>query len=520
MKNAVNREIPEELLKDGKEVYQGKYYMDGKYIKRDSPKTRRCVKPQSSKLCSSIRKACERCGAHDGMTVSFHSEFREGDYVASMVAKVLVEEMGLKDITIAATSLGNAQDLIADYIEQGKVIGIQTSGVRGRIGEVISAGKLATPAIIRSHGGRPRAVEAGEVHIDIAFLAASTSDCWGNAKGVGGKNNCGSMGFAIHDSHYGDHTVIITDTLVDFPNRPSSISAENVDCVCVVDSIGDATKIATKEARVTENPRELMMAEHAAEVIAATPYFTDGFSFQTGAGGPSLAVNRFIEKRMVEKGIKMSFALGGVTSAVCQLLDKGLVGAILDTQDFDMGAIKHLAEHPKHHEISMSEYANPANKGAYVNQLDFVVLSALEIDVNFNVNVITGSDGILRGAPGGHPDTAAGSKCCIIVTPLTRGRMATVCDEVVTVTTPGDCVDILVTDYGIAVNPLRNDLAQCLDAAGIEHVTIEWLRDKAYSLVGTPDALEWEDQVVAVVEARDGTLLDVVRKIRPLQLDG
>ncbi|MFR1804399.1 MAG: citrate lyase subunit alpha, partial [Faecalispora jeddahensis] len=117
MKNAVNREIPEELLKDGKEVYQGKYYMDGKYIKRDSPKTRRYVKPQSSKLCSSIRKACERCGAHDGMTVSFHSEFREGDYVASMVAKVLVEEMGLKDITIAATSLGNAQDLIADYFE-------------------------------------------------------------------------------------------------------------------------------------------------------------------------------------------------------------------------------------------------------------------------------------------------------------------------------------------------------------------------------------------------------------------
>ena len=135
------------------------------------------------------------------------------------------------------------------------------------------------------------------------------------------------------------------------------------------------------------------------------------------------------------------------------------------------------------------------------------------------MNVITGSDGVLRGAPGGHPDTAAGSKCCIIVTPLTRGRMATVCDEVVTVTTPGDCVDVLVTDYGIAVNPLRRDLIDCLDAAGIAHVTIETLRDKAYGLVGTPDRLEWEDQVVAVVEARDGTILDVVRKIRPLHLD-
>lgn len=515
----MNREIPDALLNDGKEVYQGKYYMDGKYVKKDSPHSRRYVKPQTDKLCKTIREACEKCGAHDGMTFSFHTELREGDYVASMVAKVLIEDMDLKDITVAATSLGNAQSVIADYIEQGKIIGVQTSGVRGRIGEVISAGKLATPAIIRSHGGRPRAIEAGEVHIDIAFLAASTSDNYGNASGIGGKNDFGSMGFAIHDSYYADHTVIITDTLVDFPNMPSSISSIHVDCVCVVDDIGDANKISTKEARMTDNPRELMMAENCANIIAATPYFKEGFSFQTGVGGPSLAVNRFLESHMLAKNIKMSFALGGTSSAICSLQDKGLVGHILDTQDFDKGAIGHIFKHPNHHEINLSEYANPANKGAYVNKLDFVVLAALEVDLNFNVNVITGSDGILRGAPGGHPDTAAGSKCCIIVTPLTRGRMPTVCDDVVTVTTPGDCVDILVTDYGIAVNPLRPDLIACLDTAGIKHVTISQLRDKAYSLVGIPDSLHWEEQVVAIVEARDGTILDVVRKISPLQLD-
>mgnify|MGYP002674691095 FL=1 len=519
MINAVNREIPDELLKNGKEVYQGKNYMDGKYVKKDSPRTRACVKPQESKICETIREACEKCGAHDGMTFSFHTELRDGDYVASMVAKVLVEEMGLKDITVAATSLGSAQDVIADYIEEGKIIGVQTSGVRGRIGEVISAGKLSSPAIIRSHGGRPRAVEAGEGHIDIAFLAAASSDCCGNASGIGGKNNFGSFGFGTHDSHYADHTVIITDTLVDFPNLPSSVSSIDVDCVCVVDDIGDAKKISTKEARVTDNPRELMMAENVAKVIEATPYFKDGFSFQTGVGGPSLAVNRFLEEHMVEKNIKMKFALGGTSSSVCKLQDKGLVEHILDTQDFDQGAIDHIFKNPNHHEISLSEYANAANKGAYVNKLDYVVLSALEIDTEFNVNVITGSDGVLRGAPGGHPDTAAGSKCCIIVTPLTRGRMATVCDHVVTVTTPGDCVDVLVTDYGIAVNPLRQDLIKCLDEAGIPHKTIEELKEKAYSLVGTPDDLEWEDKVVAIVEARDGTILDVVRKIKPYCAD-
>lgn len=197
-----------------------------------------------------------------------------------------------------------------------------------------------------------------------------------------------------------------------------------------------------------------------------------------------------------------------------------MVKKILDTQCFDKPTIEHLAKNPdKHIEITTDEYANPSNQGAYVNKLDYVVLSALEIDTDFNVNVITGSDGVLRGAPGGHPDTAAGSKCCIIVTPLTRGRMATVCEKVVTVTTPGDTVDVLVTDYGTAVNPLRQDIIDCLDKAGIPHVTIESLKEKAYSLVGRPDDLEWEDKVIAIVEARDGSILDVVRRIKPVTLD-
>ena len=350
-------------------------------------------------------------------------------------------------------------------------------------------------------------------------MTGGTSDCCGNAKGTGGKNNCGSMGFANHDARFADHTVIITDTLVPFPNLPSSISCIDVDAVCVVDEVGDPKKIATKEARMTQDPRELMMAKNTARVIAATPWFKDGSSFQTGVGGPSLAVNRFLEEHMREKSIKMSFALGGTSSAICALQGKGLVDYILDTQDFDQGAAAHLGTNPRHVEIDLSEYANAGNKGAYVNKLDYVVLSALEIDTKFNVNVITGSDGIFRGAPGGHPDTAAGSKCCIIVTPLIRGRMATVCKDVVTVTTPGDCVDVLVTDYGIAVNPLRPDIRKCLDNAGIPTVSIQSLQEKAYDLVGTPDPLQWEDQVVAVVEARDGTILDVVRKIKPYRFD-
>lgn len=515
MKNAVGREIPDYLLKDGKEVYQGKNYMDGKYLQKASPRTRRCEKPVETKVVGSLAEALKQCGARDGMTFSFHHHLRDGDYVVNLVMAAAIEELGLKDLTIAATSLGSAHDPIAAYIEEGKVVGIQTSGIRGKMGEVVSAGKLKTPAIIRSHGGRPRAIEGGEVHIDIAFVAAPTSDQMGNCRGVGGKSDCGSLGYAMTDAKYADHVVVVTDCLVDFPNFPASVEAIDVDAVVVVDSIGNPKKIASAAARISQNPRDLMMAENVAKVIASTPYFKDGFSFQTGVGGPSLAANLFLEQYMDERNIKMGWAIGGICKPMVEMLQKGKVGKVIDVQDFDLDAVNSIHRTPGHYEMSASQYANPANKGAFVNSLDFVVLAALEIDTGFNVNVLTGSDGVLRGAPGGHPDTAAGSKCCIIVTPLIRGRMATVCEHVVTVTTPGDCVDVLVTDYGIAVNPLRPDLIECLDKAGIPHVSIESLKEKAYSLVGRPDDLEWEDQVVAVLEARDGTILDVVRKIKP-----
>ncbi len=518
MKNAVNREIPDYLLVNGKEGYQGKGYMDGKYVQKAAPKTRIYEKPQESKIVSSIVEALKLCGAKDGMTFSFHHHLRNGDFVANMVMEAAIEELGLKDMTIAATSLGEAHDPIANYIEEGKVIGIQTSGIRGRIGDVVSHGKLKTPAIVRSHGGRPRAIEAGEVHIDIAFVAAPTSDCVGNCRGIGGKSDCGSLGYAMTDAKFADHVVVVTDCLVDFPNFPASVEAIDVDAVVVVDSIGNPKKIASAAARISQNPRDLMMAEDVAKVIASTPYFKDGFSFQTGVGGPSLAANLFLEKYMDERNIKMGWAIGGICGPMVELLKKGKVQKVIDVQDFDLDAVKSINQTPGHYEMSASQYANPANKGAFVNKLDFVVLAALEIDTGFNVNVLTGSDGVLRGAPGGHPDTAAGSKVCIIVTPLTRGRMATVCENVVTVTTPGDCVDVLVTDYGIAVNPLRPDLIECLDKAGIPHVTIESLKEKAYSLVGRPDDLQWEDEVVAILEARDGTILDVVRKIKPFVL--
>ena len=474
--------------------------------------------PGESKMGGTVREALEKCGLRDGMVLSFHHHFRDGDYIVNMVMAE-VAAMGVRDITICASSLGAAHDPVAGYIEEGIVTGLQSSGVRGKIGEAISFGKLKTPAIIRSHGGRVRAIEEGEVHIDIAFIGAPTSDEYGNARGVGGKSDCGVLSYSMVDAKYADQVVVITDCLVEFPNLPASISMTDVDYVCVVDEIGNAAKIVSNVVRMTKDVRELMMARYCTRIMAESPYFKDGFSFQTGGGGASLAVNTMLKPVMEEKQIRMGFAIGGITKPMCDLLDEGLVRTIVDAQVFDMGAIESIKTNPRHFEISTSEYANPMNKGAYVNKLDFVILGALEVDVDFNVNVVTGSDGIVRGAPGGHPDTAAGSRCSIILAPLVRGRIPTVCDRVVTVVTPGEDIDIVVTDYGIAINPRRQDLINAYKDSTLPICTIEELRDMAYKITGKPDPIRFGDRIVGIIESRDGTVMDVIRESRQYSWD-
>ena len=221
------------------------------------------------------------------------------------------------------------------------------------------------------------------------------------------------LGYYEVDARYADKAVVITDCLVDYPNFPPSIQSTYVDYVVVVDEIGNPKKIASSAARYSTDPRDLLMAEYCAKVIEATPWFKDGFSFQTGAGGPSLAANRYLEPILLKHGIKLGWIIGGISAPAVDLLNKGLVGALIDTQDFDITGVQSVHTHPRHFEMSTSQYASPSNKSAFVNSLDYVILAALEVDTDFNVNVITGSDGVLRGAPGGHPDTAAGAKCCI-----------------------------------------------------------------------------------------------------------
>ena len=515
MINAVGRDIPEEILKQtGKEVFQGNYYKDGKPFHKAGPMVTPVMNHDHDKMVKDIHEALVKCNAHDGMTVSFHHHFRDGDLVVCMVMEE-IHKMGLKNITLSASSLGKAHDDLVPMIEDGTITNIESSGVRGKIGEAISHGKLKGLATMRSHGGRVRALVTGETHVDIAFIGAPTCDEYGNCRGIGGKTNCGVLSYSYVDGNQADYVVAITDCLVPFPNYPAHISMTKVDYVCVVDQIGIPEKIATGAAKPTTDQRKLMMAEYCTQVVANTPYFKDGFSYQTGVGGASIASTISLTEIMKERNIKMGFGVGGLTKPMCDLLDNGMVRVLLDTQDFDLDAVNNV-KNPNHHRISAGAYANPMNKGAFVNKLDYVILAALEVDTHFNCNVVVGSDGVITGAQGGHPDTAQGAKCTIVIAPLLQGRIPAICTDVTTVTTPGESVDIVVTDYGVAVNPARPDLLEALQKADcVPLKTIEELRDIAYSIVGEPEKVQFGDRVVGIIEARDGTIMDVVREVKP-----
>jgi citrate lyase subunit alpha/citrate CoA-transferase len=470
-----------------------------------------------NKVVPSLEEAVRLSGLKNGMTISFHHHFRNGDCIVNKVVEKLAQ-MGFENLTIAASSLTDIHDALIPYIKNGVIGHIETSGMRGKLAEAISCGIMEKPVVFRSHGGRAYAIETGEMQIDVAFLGVPSCDPYGNANGYSRDNDTsiifGSMGYAKVDAQYAKKTVLITNNLVPYPNIPFGIPESDVDYIVMVDEIGNPNEIMSGATRFTSNPKDLLIAQQAADVIEASGYFQEGFSMQMGSGGASLAVARFLRKKMIDKNIRSSFALGGITASIVDMHEEGLIKKILDVQSFDLTAAQSLKNNRFHQQISASYYASPSNLGTAVNQLDIVVLSALEIDINYNVNVLTGSDGMIRGAIGGHPDTAAGASMTIIVAPLIRGRIPTVVERVNTVVTPGNTVDVLVTDQGIAVNARRMDIKENLKQKGIRVCSIEELRDRAEKIVGIPKANAYEENVVGVVAYRDNTIIDLIQQIK------
>lgn len=509
MKNAANRELPQSVPGYGTiRPFAGAFATEPD-MQRHAPKVKRKL-PGESKLIDSLETIFKKIPIKDGMTLGFHHHFRNGDFVVNEVLAV-AEKLGIKDLTVALSSVFPIHEPLVKHFKSGTVTQLDTNYMSGPVAQAVSEGVLEKPVILRTHGGRARAIECGQLKVDVAFIAAPCIDEYGNINGTEGDTACGSLGYAFPDMEYADHVVAVTDNLQPYPIQPISIPQTRVDYIVKLDKIGDPKGIVSGTTTVTKDPVQLKIASLAASVVEASGLIKDGFSFQTGAGGASLAVAHYVRQIMKDKSVVGSFALGGITGYLVSMLEEGLFQRIFDVQGFDLEAVRSMRTNPNHIEIGASMYANPFNSGCVVNQLDCVILGATEMDTNFNANVVTGSSGLIMGGSGGHSDAAAGAKLTIVTANLTRGRLPILRDDIITVTTPGETIDVLVTEYGISVNPKRQDLIELLSNKGLPLLSIHEMKALAEKIAGTPNSVELQkDKIVAIVEYRDGTVIDVV----------
>jgi len=468
------------------------------------------------KLLADIDAAFVACAVADGATLSFHHHLRNGDQVLNQVLAVAAQR-GLRGLTVAASSIFPVHAPLVEHLKSGVVTRLITAYMAGPVAQAVSRGVLATPVVMTTHGGRARAIESGELHIDVAFIAAPAADRHGNLSGAEGRAACGPLGYAMVDAAHADRVVAITDQLWPQPPCPVDIAQDQTDFIVVVDSIGDPKGILSGTTRPTTEAVGLKIAQTAAQVIAASGLLVEGFSLQTGAGGISIATSMFVQEAMRDRGVVGSFGAGGVTGTLVEMLEAGLFRNIYDVQCFDLRGVQSYRDDPRHLAMSASMYANPHSRGPLVERLDAMLLGAAEVDLHFDVNVSTGSDGLILGGSGGHADTAAGAELAIVTTRLASSAGPKIVERVGCITTPGETIDAVVTEVGIAVHPRREELRDRLCTAGIEVLTIEQMYSKARELSAdrpSPARPDGGGRIVGVVEYRDGSIIDVIRQVK------
>lgn len=509
--NAAGRKVP--TIINGEKhtpfVGVGKFKPTGR---KYAPKISTCADypADGNKVVQNLREALIKAGLKDGMTISTHHHFRDGDLVANQIFDI-AHEMGVKNLRWFPSASFPCQQKLISYLEDGTINRIEGS-MNGPLGRFASEGKMKGLGVLRSHGGRYQAVQDGEVQIDIAVIAAPSADPFGNANGVEGDAACGLLGFALADSQYAEKVIVVTDNLVPFPCIPWQIHGNYVDHVVKVDQVGIPEKIISGTTQITKSPDRLLIAEMTARFCEKAGLIYDGFSYQAGAGGTALSIGIYFGEFLRKNKWKARFIRGGSNKYPVQMLEEGLVDYILDGQTFDLEGVRSMRENPNHVNTSPFTSYNYHGKGNFASMVDIVILGATEVDVNFNANVVTHSDGYLLHGIGGWQNCLF-SKCTILPIPLFRDRIPVIRDEVTTLCGPGELIDVIVTERGIAINPLRQDLVERTKNAGLPIKTIQQLKEEAEAICGKPEQVELSDEFVAAIKWVDGTVIDAVRKV-------
>jgi citrate lyase subunit alpha/citrate CoA-transferase len=510
--NAAGRRVPTVVNGTGQVAYQGVAAYGPEGAKHGAA-IRSCkdYPENGDKRVPDLKTALELCGLTDGMVLSTHHHFRNGDKVALMALNAAAE-LGVKDLMWFPSASFPCHAPVIDLMDSGVVHHIEGS-MNGPLGEYCSRGKMRGLGVLRSHGGRWQAVQDGEVKIDVAVIAAPTADAFGNCDGSHGPSACGSLGFALADSMYAERVIVVTDNLVPFPCIPWQIQGNNVDRVVEVDSVGDPSKIVSGTTQITKSPDRLLIAEYVARFIRDAGIMCDGFSFQAGAGGIALAFAQFLKDMMQRAGVKARFVRGGSTQYLVELLRDGLTDYILDGQTFDLAAVESIASDPHHVATSPFTSYNYHGKGNFASMVDATVLGATEVDVSFNANVVTHSDGLLLHGIGGWQNCLFAG-CTILAIPSFRDRIPVIVDQVTTLTGPEELIDVVVTERGIAINPRRADLLDRVRGSDLPIRPIGEIKQEVERMIGgPPQPPRLTDRPVAVVKWVDGTVLDTVWQV-------
>ncbi len=512
IKNSAGRLVPTEINGQKHIPFKGvnKYKPTGGKAK---PPIKSCIDypANGNKIVKTLKEALKKAGLKNGMTISTHHHLRNGDALTNILFDT-IKQMGIKNIRWFPTASFPVHKHLIKYLEDGTIHHIEGS-MNGPLGRFTSLGKMKGIGVLRSHGGRYQALQDGDVKIDIAVIAAPTSDEFGNANGVNGQSASGLIGFALGDSEYAENVIVVTDNLVPFPCIPWQIQGNNVDTVVKIDSLGDSAKIVSGTTEVTKSPDRLLIAEYVAQFIEEAGIMKDGFSFQAGAGGTNLAFVLFLKEKMKAKNVKARFVRGGSTKYLVQMLEEGLTDYILDGQTFDLEGVRSMRENPNHVNTSPFTSYNFHGKGNFASIVDVAVLGATEVDLNFNANVVTHSDGYLLHGIGGWQNCLY-SKCTILAIPSFRDRIPVIVDEVTTLCGPGELIDVIITERGIAINPKRKDLLNAVKKSSLPVKTIKELKAEVDSICGVPEKPRLnKKKVVAVIKWVDGTVLDSVFQV-------
>jgi citrate lyase subunit alpha/citrate CoA-transferase len=514
IKNAAGRMIPEVINGKRVEPYRGvgKFKPEnGRY----SPKISSYddFPSDGNKQVDGLREALIKSGIQDGMTISTHHHFRNGDLLANLVFDIAYD-LGIKNLVWFPSASFPCHEHLIPYLEDGTISRIEGS-MNGPLGKFCSEGKMKGTAVLRSHGGRYQAIQDGDVKIDIAVIGAACADPFGNANGLNGDSASGLLGFALADSQYAENVIVVTDKMVPFPCVPWQIQGNYVDYTVEIEQVGIPEKIISGTTKVTKSPDRLYIAELTSKFCEETGIIKEGFSFQAGAGGTSLAIGNFFAQIMKEKGIKARFARGGSNEYLVKMLEEGLVDYILDGQTFDLEGVRSMRENANHVWTSPFTSYNYHGKGNFAGMVDVVILGATEVDLNFNANVVTHSDGYMLHGIGGWQNCLF-SKTVILPIPLFRNRIPIIRDRVTTLCGPGELIDVIVTERGIAVNPRRKDLLEKLKDSKLPLKRMEQLKQEAEDICGVMDQPILSEEIVAAINWVDGTVIDVVRKVNPL----